>query len=94
MKLQSHHIIKRPLLTEKSTIGSDEAKRFSFEVAVQARKDQIKQAVQDLYKVRVISVNTVTRKSRVRQTKFGLIGGRISKKAIVRLHPEDTIELV
>ncbi len=92
--MQAHHIIKRPLLTEKSTFQSDVAKRYSFEVAVSARKDEIKQAIQDLYKVRVVSVNTVTRKARNRVLKYGKVKGKTSKKAIVRLHPEDTIELV
>jgi len=55
---------------------------------------QIKQAIQDLYKVRVVSVNTVTRHGRNRRLKYGLVKGKTSKKAIVRLHPEDTIELV
>jgi large subunit ribosomal protein L23 len=92
--MQSHHIVKRPLLTEKSTFQSDVSKRFSFEVAVSARKDEIKRAIQDLYKVRVISVNTVTRRGRDRRLKVGLVKGRVTKKAIVRLHPEDTIEVV
>lgn len=92
--MQAHHIIKRPLLTEKSTFNSDVAKRFSFEVAVSARKDEIKQAIQDLYKVRVVSVNTTIRKARDRQMKVGLVKGKITKKAVVRLHPEDTIEVV
>lgn len=90
----AHQIIKRPLLTEKSTFNADVAKRFAFEVAVNARKDEIKQAVQDLYKVRVVSVNTVIRQARTRITRFGRIKGRVTKKAIVRLHPSDTIEIV
>lgn len=92
--MHAHHIIKRPLLTEKMTFHSDEQNRYGFEVAVAARKDQIKAAIQELYKVRVVSVNTVTRKARNRRTKFGLIKGRITKKAIVRLREGDTIELV
>lgn len=92
--MQAHHIIKRPLLTEKSTFNADTAKRFAFEVAVSARKDEIKKAVQDLYKVRVVSVNTVIRQARSRMMKVGLVKGRVTKKAIVRLHPDDTIEIV
>lgn len=92
--MESHQIIKRPLLTEKSTYHADVNKRFSFEVAVTARKDEIKKAIQDLYKVRVVSVNTVTRQARSRTLKFGVVKGKISKKATVRLHPDDTIEVV
>lgn len=89
-----HHIIKRPLLTEKSTFQSDELKRYAFEVAVNARKDEIRKAIEDLYKVRVISVNTSTRRERNRRMKYGLVKGKTTKKAIVRLHPEDVIEVV
>jgi large subunit ribosomal protein L23 len=92
--MESHQVIKRPLLTEKSTYQSDVAKRYSFEVAVKARKDEIKKAIQDLYKVRVVSVNTITRQGRNRRSKYGLVKGKVSKKAIVRLHPGDTIEVV
>lgn len=92
--MQSHHIIKRPLLTEKSTFHSDESKRYAFEVAVKARKDEIKNAIQDLYKVRVVSVNTITRQGPTRRLKYGVVKGKVSKKAIVRIHPEDTIEVV
>ncbi len=90
----SHHIIKRPLLSEKSTVQSDEFKRYSFLVATRARKDEIKRAVQDLYRVRVLSVNTVITKGPDRRTKYGLVKGGLTKKAIVRIHPKDTIELI
>ncbi len=92
--MQAHHIIRRPLLTEKSTFGSDVSKRFSFEVAVTARKDAIKKAIQELYKVRVVSVNTTIRQARGRMMKVGLVKGKVTKKAIVRLHPDDNIEIV
>lgn len=92
--MESRYIIKRPLLTEKSTFQSDAAKRYAFEVSTTARKDEIKRAIEDLYKVRVIRVNTVTHRSRNRRMKYGLVKGKITKKAIVRVHPEDTIELI
>lgn len=92
--MQAHHIIRRPLLTEKSTFHSDVTKRFSFEVAASARKDEIKKAIEELYKVRVISVNTTIRQARARMMKVGLVKGKVTKKAVVRLHPGDTIEIV
>jgi len=92
--MDSRHIVKRPLLTEKSTFHSDEHKRYAFLVPVTARKDEIKAAVEDLYKVRVVKVNTVTHRSRNRRMRYGLVKGVVSKKAIVRIHPEDTIELI
>jgi large subunit ribosomal protein L23 len=90
----SHHIIKRPLFTEKGTVAADEANRYSFEVPVTANKTQIKDAIQDLYRVRVVSVNTVTSRTRNRRMKYGLVEGKVSKKAIVKIHPDDKIELI
>lgn len=90
----AHHIIKKPLFTEKCTIDSDEHKRYAFAVSTAARKDQIKKAIEELYRVRVVGVNTVTCRSRNRRMKYGLVMGKISKKAIVRVHPDDRIELI
>lgn len=92
--MESHHIIKRPLLSEKITHATETANRYGFEVATTARKDQIKRAIEDLYKVRVVAVNTVRTKSRNRRMKYGLVKGKVTKKAIVRVHPDDTIELI
>ncbi|HVZ94028.1 MAG TPA: 50S ribosomal protein L23 [Phycisphaerales bacterium] len=86
-------IIKKPLLTEKSTFLSNEAKQYCFLVASNARKDQIKQAVQELYRVRVVGISTMNRRAPDRRNRYGLIEGKWTKKAIVRIHPEDTIEL-
>lgn len=92
--MNAHHIIKRPLLTEKSTIAADEAKRFTFLVAADARKDEIKQAIEELYRVRVVSVNTINHQARNRRLRYGMVTGKITKKAVVRVHPDDTIELI
>jgi large subunit ribosomal protein L23 len=86
-------IIKKPLLSEKSTYAMNEQKRYSFIVDRRATKDEIKHAVQEIYKVRVVGINTIVRKSEERRLKFGLVKPADTKKAIVRLHAEDTIEL-
>lgn len=86
-------IIKKPLLSEKSTFQSNELKQYCFLVASSARKDEIKKAVQDLYKVRVIGVSTMNRRAPDRRLKYGLVEGKWTKKAIVRVHADDTIEL-
>jgi len=91
--MQAHYVVKRPLLTEKSTVGMNEEKQFCFEVDRGATKDQIKAAVQHIYNVRVISVNTQVRKPKARRLKYGVVDDPSTKKAIVRLHAEDTIEL-
>jgi len=87
------YIIKKPLLSEKSTFHMNENKHYSFEVDPRATKDEIKNAIESIYKVRVESVNTQVRKHRSRQLKYGVQQPANTKKASVRLHPEDSIEL-
>lgn len=91
--MHATHVIRRPIVTEKAGFGTSHGNRYTFEVAGSARKDQIKAAVQELYKVRVLGVSTQNRKARDRQYKYGLIEGAITKRAIVKVHPEDKIEL-
>jgi large subunit ribosomal protein L23 len=81
------YVIKRPVLTEKSTIASSELGAYAFVVDKKASKDEIKNAVEKLYKVSVVSVNTMI------HTKFGIIGGEHTKKAVVRLKDGDKIEM-
>lgn len=86
-------VIKQPLLTEKATWGSTEQNRYAFTVDRRATKTQIKEAIQSLYKVRVVAVNTQVRQARDRAYKYGMVTGKITKRAIVRVHPDDKIEL-
>jgi large subunit ribosomal protein L23 len=90
--MQAHDIIKKPLLSEKNTEGQ-EAGRYSFLVDNRASKDQIKDAVQQLYKVDVEQVNTQVRKGKMRRMKVGLTRESDSKKATVRIKAGQTIEL-
>ncbi len=78
-------VLLRPLVTEKSS-RLMEKNAYSFEVAPWATKGQVKLAVQDKFKVNVISVNTVTTAGKYRR-RIGPRGGYQSdwKKAIVRL---------
>ncbi|MFG0293631.1 MAG: 50S ribosomal protein L23 [Phycisphaerales bacterium JB065] len=92
--MEAHHIIKKPLLTEKTTFASGEHNRHAFIVSRTATKTDIKKAVEDLYSVRVLGVNTVTTKESNRRYRYGMISGKSIKKAIVKVHPEDTIEIL
>jgi large subunit ribosomal protein L23 len=87
------HVIKQPLLTEKTTFAMNEQKKYSFLVSREATKDQIKTAVQRIYKVRVTGVNTQVRKNKDKRTRFGVIADPETKKATVTLHADDVIEL-
>ena len=89
---EAHQIIKRPLITEKSTRQKEEGNQIAFVVDPKAGKIQIRQAVEKLFKVKVLSVRTmnVTGKKK----RMGRFLGRKSdwKKAIVKLREGDRIE--
>ena len=85
-------IVKRPLLTEKGTALGEHG-QYVFEVARSARKDEIKAAVEELYSVKVVSVNTMVRRSPLRRTKWRYVPHTETKRAIVRLKEGQAIEL-
>lgn len=87
------YIIKKPLLTEKSTFGMNEASQYTFLVDRRATKTQIKDAVEELYGVKVIGINTQNRKGKVRRMKYGWVKEAPNKKATVRLKEGQTIDL-
>jgi len=87
------YVIKKPLLSEKSTFAMNERKQYSFVVDPRATKTQIKAAVEAIYKVRVERVNTVIQKHRARRLKYGVSQPSPTKKAVVHLHADDSIEL-
>jgi large subunit ribosomal protein L23 len=90
--MQAHDIIKQPLLSEKNT-ESQEIGRYTFLVDTRASKDEIKDAIQKLYKVEVVSINTQVRKGKMRRMKVGLTRESDTKKATVRVKSGQTIEL-
>ncbi|MBL8758564.1 MAG: 50S ribosomal protein L23 [Phycisphaerae bacterium] len=93
MSLHHTHVIKRPLLTEKNTFAMNEQGRYSFEVDRTATKPQIKAAVEKLYNVSVVGVNTSVTKAKDRRYRYGLVRGALTKKATVRLKDGQAIEL-
>ncbi|MDX2132423.1 MAG: 50S ribosomal protein L23 [Planctomycetota bacterium] len=93
VKLDATHVIKRPLLTERTTFAMNERKQYTFVVDTRATKPDIKAAIETLYRVRVVGVNTLVQKHKARRTRFGVSQPAPTKKAIVRVHDEDTIEL-
>ena len=91
------NIIVKPIITEKMTKTTEKfPNRFGFIVDKRANKIEIKRAVEELYGVKVESVNTInySGKNKSRYTKSGFIQGRTAafKKAIVMLAEGDTID--
>ncbi|MFZ9661702.1 MAG: 50S ribosomal protein L23 [Chitinophagaceae bacterium] len=95
MKL--NEILIKPIITEKANALQEKRKTFSFRVARQANKLEIKNAVQSLYGVNVQDVRTVVvpAKNKSRFTKSGFIKGRKPsyKKAYVTVAEGETIDL-
>ena len=89
-------ILLKPIVTEKMTAQGEDMNRFGFIVQKKANKIQIKKAVEEMYGVNVVSVNTMVYagKSKSRYTRTGIINGRTKsfKKAIVTLAEGDTID--
>jgi len=90
-------IIIKPIVTEKMTaITGKFPNRFGFRVVPNANKLEIKKAVEDMYQVTVVDVNTMRRsgKFKSRYTKAGIVKGRQDayKKAIVTLREGETID--
>jgi large subunit ribosomal protein L23 len=91
--MHATQIIKRPLITEKCTWEAEKRNRYSFEVALAARKEDIRKAIQDLYHVRVEKIATQVRKGKYLKTRFGVGKTSTWKRATVQLHPDDRIDL-
>ena len=85
-------IIKKPVITEKMTRISEKLNRFAFIVDKNANKYQIKDAIEQLYDVKVVAVNTMNYagKKKSRYTKSGAITGR-TESAVSRSFPKKSI---
>jgi large subunit ribosomal protein L23 len=89
--LEPHQVVLRPLVTEKGTHTSERYNQYPFEVHAQATKVDIKNAVQELWNVRVVKVRTQSRKGKPRRHRMSHGYTRDWKKAVVELHEEDRI---
>lgn len=91
--LDPTYIIKKPLVTEKSTWGMNENRQYCFLVDRAASKKEIGMAVESIYKVSVEQVQTQVRKGKLRRLKYGWVMEPETKKATVKLKEGQTIDL-
>jgi large subunit ribosomal protein L23 len=84
--------LKKPLITEKSTIQKETMNQLTFEVDRRANKVEIRRAVEKVLNVRVVDVRTIQMKGKVKR--FGRVQGkrRNWKKALVTLAPGEHVE--
>lgn len=89
-------IMIKPIVTEKATATSEKLNCYTFRVSPDANKEQIKNLIQSMYGVKVVSVNTCNfdGKRKQRYTKSGLLRGKMSafKKAYVKVAEGETID--
>jgi len=89
----ARQVVMRPLVTEKATALKDEQNKVTFQVAMDANKIEIRQAVETIFKVKVTDVRTQVVFGKMKR--MGRYLGRRPtwKKAVVRLQPGSKIEL-
>ena len=89
-----YNIIKRPIITEKNTLRANFFNEYAFEVDLTANRTQIRQAVEKLFGVKVLRVNTLVNRREPR--KLGKMPGKKTywKKALVKLKEGDKFDFV
>lgn len=92
--MEVHQIIRKLLITEKSTVARDESNKYFFEVDRKANKVEISRAVEKLFKVKVVNVHVMHVLGKKKRT-GRIIGQKSSwKKAIVTLTEGNRIEII
>jgi large subunit ribosomal protein L23 len=91
-KFTNYDIIRSPVVTEKSTLASEHG-QVVFDVAPEATKAQIKEAVEGLFSVKVKAVNTLVRKGKVKRFRNVRGERKDVKKAIVTLVDGQSIDI-
>jgi large subunit ribosomal protein L23 len=87
-----YQVLQRPILTEKTDYQRDD-NQYVFEVARRANKHQIKEAVEAIFDVEVLSVNTMMMKPKRRRMGRKMVATRPAwKKAVVTLAPGERIQ--
>ena len=93
MKNDIYAVVIRPLVTEKGTHQAERRNSYAFEVAPEANKAQIKQAIEKIYNVKVVDVRTANRKGKPRRAGYKWATTSHWKKAVVVLHEDYRIDL-
>jgi len=90
--VNARQVILRPVVSEKS-YALLAANKYTFRVADRANKTQVRQAVEEIFGVRVLGVRTLWIKPKPKRRGLSVGTRRRWKKAVVTLHADDTIEL-
>ena len=93
MALHVFEVLRRPMITEKSTIMQDGHNKYAFEVDSRANKVQVKTAVEQSFSVKVTEVNMLTVKGKRKRFGRRLVQRPSWKKAVVSLQAGDKIQI-
>jgi len=87
-------VVLRPLLNEKGELLKERVRAYPFEVAADATKIEIRQAIQRIFaNVKVVAVRTMMRKGKRRRLRYKVGRTRAWKRALVTISPESTIDI-
>jgi large subunit ribosomal protein L23 len=89
-----HKIILKPLITEKGTLQTEKGNSYSFLVHQRANKKEIAKAIEDLFDVTVLKVNTIVRKGKSMGLGYRSFKRANTKRALVKLKEGDAIEFI
>jgi large subunit ribosomal protein L23 len=93
MKGTLYELLRRPLITEKTSGQREDENQYAFEVAPDANKVEIRQAVEEVFGVRVLQVRTSTVRGKMKRFKRGYSRKPNWKRALVTLRGGDSIDL-
>ena len=93
-ELHIYDVLRRPVVSEKTAVMTDEKNQYVFEVAEEANKIQIKEAIEVIFEVEVVKVNTmIVPAKRGRRGRNWYLRSKQWKKAVVTLATDQKIEL-
>jgi large subunit ribosomal protein L23 len=88
-----YEVLRRPLVTEKGNVLRDEQNQYLFEVAMDATKQKVRDAVEKLFDVRVEEVRTAVVRGKLKRVGRHIGKRNNWKKAVVKVHEGDKIEI-
>lgn len=92
LKLSPHQVVLRPLVTEKGVHRATRHNQYAFQVNPAATKIDVREAIEDLFNVKVVHVATQNRRGKARRYRFKQGTTKNWKKAIVTLDSESRID--
>lgn len=92
LRLESHQVILKPMLTEKGMFQSEELSKYTFKVNPSATKSDVKRAIEQLFDVKVEKVAIQNQKGKPRRYRFKAGRTKPRKKAVVTLKGDSKID--